>query len=182
MRAVLLRVLAPLLLIALTAVTVAACASPMRPAPPASSPDTPPYRWSRPGTPAGRLIGSPRPLIMHNPGPVKTAALAPGQRALAWWLGVAETVLFTGASCNPVHAHWLRVYPPDLLHAVYLPIKPSPAHRPWTRSWKSARSTPIPEPPPAFETERIAAPERTDQPRLNNAHPQRQMRMPTWTA
>jgi hypothetical protein len=59
---------------------------------------------------------------MHNPGPVKTAALAPGQRALAW-LGVAETVLFTGASCNPVLAHWLRVYPPDLLHAVYLPIK-----------------------------------------------------------
>jgi hypothetical protein len=59
---------------------------------------------------------------MHSPGPVKTAALAPGQRALAW-LGVAETVLFTGASCNPVLAHWLRVYPPDLRHAVYLPIK-----------------------------------------------------------
>jgi Protein of unknown function (DUF4232) len=74
------------------------------------------------GNSSGRLIGSPRPLIMHNSGPVKTAALAPGQRALAW-LGVAETVLFTGASCNPVLADWLRVYPPDLRHAVYLPIK-----------------------------------------------------------
>jgi hypothetical protein len=37
-------------------------------------------------------------------------------------LAVAETVLFTGANCNPVAAHWLRVYPPHLCHAIYLPI------------------------------------------------------------
>jgi Protein of unknown function (DUF4232) len=74
------------------------------------------------GNSSGRQIGSPRPLIMQSPGPVKTVTLAPGQRALAL-LGVAETVLFTGANCNPVLAHWLMVYPPRLRHAVYLPIK-----------------------------------------------------------
>jgi len=73
------------------------------------------------GNSSGRQIGSPHPLIMQSPGPVKTVTLAPGQRALAL-LGVAETVLFTSASCNPVLVHWLRVYPPHLHHAVYLPV------------------------------------------------------------
>ena len=73
------------------------------------------------GNSSGRQIGSPRPLIMQSPGLVTTATLAPGQRALAL-LAVAETVLFTGANCNLVAAHWLRVYPPHLCHAIYLPI------------------------------------------------------------
>jgi Protein of unknown function (DUF4232) len=73
------------------------------------------------GNSSGRQIGSSRPLIMQSPGPVKTATLAPGQHALAL-LGVAETVLFTGVSCNPVPAPWLRVRPPHIRHATYLPI------------------------------------------------------------
>jgi Protein of unknown function (DUF4232) len=59
---------------------------------------------------------------MQGPGPVKTVTLAPGQRALAL-LAVAETVMFAGSSCNPAVAHWLRVYPPHLRHALYVPIK-----------------------------------------------------------
>jgi len=74
------------------------------------------------GNSSGRRIGSPRPVLMQSPGPAKTATLAPGQHAFAL-LGVAETVLFTGASCHPVLAHWLKVHPPHLRHAVYLPVK-----------------------------------------------------------
>jgi hypothetical protein len=74
------------------------------------------------GSSKGHPVGSPRPLIMQGPGPVKAVTLAPGQRALAL-LGVAETVMFTGSSCHPVAAHWLKVYPPRLRHAVYLPIR-----------------------------------------------------------
>jgi hypothetical protein len=74
------------------------------------------------GNSSGRQIGSSRPLIMQSPGPMKTVTLAPGQRALAL-LGVAETVMFTGAGCNPAAAHWLKVYPPRLQHAAYLPVK-----------------------------------------------------------
>jgi hypothetical protein len=156
MRTVSLRVPAPLLVTALTVLTVAACASSSRPAPAAcTSADLrvtaayiqgatqhavydlrftnvsrtacklkgyPAVSLVTAGNSSGRQIGSPRLVIMHSPGPVKTATLASGQHALAL-LGVAETVLFTGASCNPVLAHWLRVYPPHLRHAVYLPIK-----------------------------------------------------------
>ena len=156
MRALSPRVLAPLLVTALTALTPAACAASSRPAPAACTPAglrvTAAYNQSATqhaiydltftnvsrtacklqgypgvslvtaGNSAGRQIGSSRPLIMQSPGPVKTVTLAPGQRALAM-LGVAETVMFTGANCNPVVAHWLKVYPPRLHHAVYLPIK-----------------------------------------------------------
>ena len=74
------------------------------------------------GNPAGRPIGSPRPVIMQSAGlPVATVRLAPGQRALAL-LGVAETVMFTGSGCGPVAAHWLKVYPPPASRAVYVPI------------------------------------------------------------
>lgn len=59
--------------------------------------------------------------MLRSPGPVTTGTLAPGQRALAL-LGIAETVMFTGSSCDPVVAHWLKVYPPHLRHAVYVPI------------------------------------------------------------
>jgi hypothetical protein len=31
--------------------------------------------------------------------------------------------MFTGSSCIPVVAHWLRVYPPSSRHAAYAPIK-----------------------------------------------------------
>jgi hypothetical protein len=156
MRTVSLRVPALLLVTALTALMVAACASPARPAPAACTPADlritvayiqgatqhaiyglrftnvsrtgckltgyPAVSLVTAGNSSGRQIESPRPLIMHSPGPVKTATLAPGQHALAL-LAVAETVLFTGARCNSVLAHWLRVYPPHLRHAVYLPIK-----------------------------------------------------------
>jgi hypothetical protein len=156
MRALSQRVLAPLLVTALTALTPAACASSSRPAPAACTPAdlrvTAAYNQSATqhaiydltftnvsrtacnlkgypgvslvtaGNSAGRQIGSSRPLIMQSPGPVKTVTLAPGQRALAL-LGVAETVMFTGASCNPVAAHWLKACPPRLHHAAYLPVK-----------------------------------------------------------
>ena len=156
MRALSQRVLAPLLVTALTALTPAACASSSRPAPAACTPAdlrvTAAYNQSATqhaiydltftnvsrtacnlkgypgvslvtaGNSAGRQIGSSRPLIMQSPGPVKTVTLAPGQRALAL-LGVAETVMFTGASCNPVAARWLKACPPRLHHAVYLPVK-----------------------------------------------------------
>ena len=148
MRALSQRVLAPLLVTALTALTPAACASSSRPAPAACTPAdlrvTAAYNQSATqhaiydltftnvsrtgvslvtaGNSAGRQIGSSRPLIMQSPGPVKTVTLAPGQHALAL-LGVAETVMFTGASCNPVAAHWLKACPPRLHHAAYLPVK-----------------------------------------------------------
>ena len=74
------------------------------------------------GNSSGRPIGSPRPWLMPGTGPPQTVTLAPGHRALAL-LAVAETVLFTGSSCSPAAAHWLKVYPPHLRHAVYVPVK-----------------------------------------------------------
>jgi len=149
---------APLLVTALTAFTLAACASSPRPAPAACTPADlrvtvayvqganqhaiydlrftnvsrtacklsgyPGVSLVTAGNLGGRPIGSPMPLIMHSPGPSRTVTLAPGQRALAL-LGVAETVMFQGSSCSPVVAHWLKVYPPHLRHAVYVPIKAS---------------------------------------------------------
>jgi len=74
------------------------------------------------GNSGARQIGSPRSLIMQSPGQVTAVTLAPGQGALAL-LGIAETVMFTGSSCAPVVAHWLKVYPPHASRAVYVPIK-----------------------------------------------------------
>jgi Protein of unknown function (DUF4232) len=155
MRALSLRVLAPLPVTAVAALTLAGCASSSRPAQAAcTSADLrvtaayiqgatqhaiydlrfanvsrtacklsgyPGVSLVTAGNSSGRQIGSPRPVIMHSPGPVPTVTLAPGQRALAV-LGVAETVLFTGSSCTPVVAPWLKVYPPSSRHAVYVPI------------------------------------------------------------
>lgn len=155
MRALPLRVLAPLPATALAALTLAACASSSRPAPAACTPaglrvtaafsqgstqhaiydlrfanvsrtactlqGYPGVSLLTAGNSSGRQIGSPRPVILRSPGPVTTVTLAPGQRALAL-LGIAETVLFTGSSCDPIAAHWLKVYPPHLRHAVYVPI------------------------------------------------------------
>ncbi len=155
MRALPLRVLAPLPVTALAALTLAACASSSRPAPAACPPaglqvtaafsqgstqhaiydlrftnvsrtactlqGYPGVSLVTAGNSSGRPIGSPRPLLLRSPGPVGTVTLAPGQRALAL-LGIAETVMFTGSSCDPLVAHWLKVYPPHLRHAVYVPV------------------------------------------------------------
>jgi hypothetical protein len=155
MRALALRVLAPLPVTALAALALAGCASSSRLAPPACTPAdlrvTVPYiqgatqhaiydlRFTNvsgtactlrgypgvslvtAGNPGGRPIGSPGPLLMPSAEPVTTVTLAPGQRAAAL-LGVAETVMFTGSSCTPVVAQWLKVYPPPSRHAIYVPI------------------------------------------------------------
>lgn len=159
-----LRLLAPLLVIILAALTLVACASSSRPAPdPAPVPTLaactsaqlrvaagysqgagqhaiydlsfanvsrtactlrgyPGVALVTAGNPGGRPIGSARHQLMQEPGPVSTVTLAPGQHALAL-LGVAETVMFTGLACTPVVAHWLKVYPPHVRRAVYVPIK-----------------------------------------------------------
>jgi Protein of unknown function (DUF4232) len=138
MRALSLRVIAPLLVTVVTALTLTSCAWSSRPAPAACTPADlgvsaayiqsatqhafyglrltnvsrtvctlngyPGVSLVTAGNSTGHPIGSPRPLIMHSPGPVTTVTLAPGQRALAL-LGVAQTVMFTGSSCHPVAAH-----------------------------------------------------------------------------
>jgi Protein of unknown function (DUF4232) len=155
MRALAVRVLAPLPVTALAALTLAGCASSSRLAPAACTPGDlrvtaafsqgstqhgiydlgfanvsrtactlqgfPGVSLVTAGNSSGRPIGSPRPLLLRSAAPAATVTLAPGQRALAL-LGVAETVLFTGSSCAPVVAHWLRIYPPHASHAVYVPI------------------------------------------------------------
>jgi hypothetical protein len=50
--------------------------------------------------------------------PVKQIVLAPGQTAHAV-LGVAEAGNFPAGKCNPVTAHWLKVFPPDQTVAAY---------------------------------------------------------------
>jgi len=156
MRSLPLRLVAPLLIIALAALMMAGCASSLRLAPAACTPADlrltaafsqgatqhaiydlrftnvsrtactlrgyPGVSLVTAGNSSGRPIGSPRPLIWRSPEPAATVTLAPGQRALAL-LGVAETVMFTGSSCAPVVAHWLKVYPPHASRPVYVPIK-----------------------------------------------------------
>ena len=156
MRALSIRVLAPLAVTALAALTLAACASSPRLVPAACIPadlrvttaysqgatqhaiydlrftnvsrtacqlqGSPGVSLVTAGNSSGRQIGSPRPLIMPSPGPVTTVTLAPGQRALAL-LGIAETVMFTGSSCTPVLARWLKIYPPHASRAVYVSIR-----------------------------------------------------------
>jgi hypothetical protein len=155
-RALSVRVLAPLPVTALAALVLAGCASSSRPAPAACTPADlrvtlafsqgatqhaiydvrfanvsrtactlrgyPSASLVTAGNSGGRPIGSPRPLLVPSPGPLATVTLVLGQRALAL-LGVAETVMFTGSTCIPVVARWLRVYPPPSRHAVYVPIK-----------------------------------------------------------
>jgi hypothetical protein len=60
-------------------------------------------------TAAGQQIGA---AALRNTSYVKTAVrLAPGQTAHAW-LKVAVAANYPTATCQPVTAHWLRVYPP----------------------------------------------------------------------
>lgn len=58
----------------------------------------------------------------RQPGPPgHQIVLAPGQTANAA-LGVAEAGNFPASSCNPVMAHWLKVFPPDQTVAAYVPF------------------------------------------------------------
>jgi Protein of unknown function (DUF4232) len=163
MRTLSLRALALLLVTALAALTLAACAASPRPDPAASRPAPaactpaglrvtagfsqgagqhaiyglrftnasgttctvqgyPGVSLVTAGNSSGRPIGSPRPLLMPSQDPgLTTVTLAPGQHAAAL-MGIAETVEFTGMSCDPVTAHWLKVSPPHASRAVYVPI------------------------------------------------------------
>ena len=47
-----------------------------------------------------------------------TVTLASGATAHAW-VGIADAGNFPAASCVPVTAHWLKVYPPDQFAALY---------------------------------------------------------------
>ena len=53
--------------------------------------------------------------------PPRRIVLAPGQTAHAV-LGVADAGNFPSSKCNPVSAHWLKVYPPDQTVALYAPF------------------------------------------------------------
>ena len=47
-----------------------------------------------------------------------TVTLASGATAHAW-VGIADAGNFPAASCAPVTAHWLKIYPPDQFAALY---------------------------------------------------------------
>lgn len=66
--------------------------------------------------PGGSQIGSPasRQATFGS----QTVPLASGVTAHAW-LGIADAGNFPAASCQPVTAHWLKVYPPDQTQALY---------------------------------------------------------------
>jgi hypothetical protein len=67
-------------------------------------------------TGAGRQIGA---AAQRSSAFAKVAVrLAPGQTAHAW-LKVAVAANFPAATCQPVSAHWLRVYPPGETVAGY---------------------------------------------------------------
>jgi len=53
--------------------------------------------------------------------PPVQVVLAAGQTAHAV-LGVTEAGNFAASKCNPVTAHWLRVFPPDQTAAAYAPF------------------------------------------------------------
>ena len=53
--------------------------------------------------------------------PSKQIVMAAGQTAHAV-LGVAEAGNFPASKCNPVTAHWLKVFPPDQTAAAYVPF------------------------------------------------------------
>lgn len=53
--------------------------------------------------------------------PTRQIMLAAGQTAHAV-LGVAEAGNFPASKCNPVTAHWLKVFPPDQTVAAYAPF------------------------------------------------------------
>ena len=74
-------------------------------------------RCATASTSAGRQIGV---AAQRNAAFAKTPVrLAPGQTAHAW-LKVAVAANYPAATCQPVTAHWLRIYPPDETVAGYV--------------------------------------------------------------
>ncbi|HEX9031788.1 MAG TPA: DUF4232 domain-containing protein, partial [Streptosporangiaceae bacterium] len=69
------------------------------------------------GSSAGSQIGADAKRISSSP--VRSVAVAPGQTAHAV-LGVAEAGNFPAAKCDPVTAHWLKVFPPGQTAAAYV--------------------------------------------------------------
>ena len=65
----------------------------------------------------GQQIGDPA-ARQATYGPV-TVTLAPGGVAHAW-LALANAGNFPAATCRPVTANWLRIYPPDQFGALYV--------------------------------------------------------------
>lgn len=71
------------------------------------------------GSTAGSQIGA--DAKRDSVTPSKQIVLAAGQTAHAV-LGVAQAGNFPASRCNPVTAHWLKVFPPDQTVAAYVPF------------------------------------------------------------
>jgi len=71
------------------------------------------------GSTSGSQIGA--DAKRDSVAPSKKVVLATGQTAHAV-LGVAEAGDFPASKCNPVTAHWLKVFPPDQTVAAYAPF------------------------------------------------------------
>ncbi len=71
------------------------------------------------GSDAGSQIGADAKRDPVTPS--KAIILAPGQTAHAV-LGVAQALNFPASKCDPVNAHWLKVFPPDQTVALYTPF------------------------------------------------------------
>lgn len=71
------------------------------------------------GAAAGSQIGADAKRDVVTP--TRQIMLAAGQTAHAV-LGVAEAGNFPASKCNPVTAHWLKVFPPDQTVAAYAPF------------------------------------------------------------
>ena len=69
------------------------------------------------GSDAGSQVGDDAKRTTTTP--VHAITLAAGQAAHAV-LGVAEAMNFPAAKCNPVTAHWLKVFPPNQRAAAYV--------------------------------------------------------------
>ena len=71
------------------------------------------------GSDAGSQIGA--DAKRTTPPQVQQVTLAPGHTAHAV-LGVAEAGNFPASKCNPVTAHWIKVFPPGQRAAAYVPF------------------------------------------------------------
>ena len=71
------------------------------------------------GSNAGHQVGDDARRTTTTP--VHPITLAGGQTAHAV-LGVADAANFTAAKCDPVTAHWLKVFPPNQRAAAYVPF------------------------------------------------------------
>jgi hypothetical protein len=66
--------------------------------------------------PTGSQLG--KPAIRNTGATATTVTLAPGGVAHAT-LQVAEAGNYSASDCTPVTAHWLRIFPPNQLTAIY---------------------------------------------------------------